>query len=151
MNIIIYFSKEENIMTNNTTTFTAAANNTISNIDILKKRYKFQKIAAIVALVCSFINFRGIFLGKDTPEALLYISIIAGFACYIVGGLKNVISFAAKATRMAWFAAPFFPMNLLVGVMGSILIIMVAIFLPFVAVLNCCQRSRNTLKEAGEI
>ena len=138
-------------MTNNTTTFTTAADNTVSNTDALKKRYKFQKIAAIVALVCSFINFSGIFLGKDVPDALLYISIIAGFACYIVGGLKNVISFAAKATKMAWFAVPFFPMDLIVGIMGFILIIMVAIFLPFVAVLNCCQRSRNALKEAGEI
>ncbi len=138
-------------MTNNTSTFTTAATiNTASQIEALKKRYKYQKIAAIVAVVCSFINFRGLFLGKDTPTALFYISIIAGFACYIVGGLRNVISFAARAAKMAWFAAPF-PMNLLVGAMGFFLIIIAAFFLPFVAVFSCCQKSRNALKEAGAI
>lgn len=135
---------------NNTTNMNA----TISNdaMTKLKKKYTIQKIAAVVAIICSIINFLAYFQNKiHVPETLCSISIIAGFACYIVGGLRNVISFAVKATKIAWFAVPIFPMDCIIGIIGFTIILFIAFLQPFVAVLACCQKTRNTLIEAGEL
>lgn len=137
-------------MTNTNTTINATtSNNAMSK---LKKRYTIQKIALIVAIICSVINYLAYFQSNvHVPDTLCTISIVAGFACYIIGGLRNVISFAVHATKIAWFAVPIFPIDLIVGVMGFAIILITAMLLPFAAMLACCLQTRSTLVEAGAI
>lgn len=123
-----------------------------AEIEKLKKRYKKQKIATIIALICSIVNCLALFQNKiHIPQGYSSIAIIIGLICYIFGGIRNLMSLANKLASAIYDLDLPFPANIILKAVCIFGAIIVALIIPFVGVLGSCLETRDILIDEEEI
>lgn len=136
---------------NNSNVTINAAAVTASTEDKRMKKYRRQKIATIIAAVCSAITCTALCVqGSHIPAGVMYASIIAGIGCYFAAGIPGLFHFIAKAVRKTLTVVPVFPINIIAFFTGSFLILMAVLFCPIFGTAWSLQETRNELKEAAE-
>lgn len=135
---------------NNANATINAAAITASTEDKRMKKYRRQKIATIIAAVCSAITCTALCVqNSHIPAGVMYASIIAGIACYFAAGISGLFHFITKAVKKTWTAVPVFPINIIAFFTGIFLILMLVLFCPLFGTAWSLQETRNELKEAA--
>lgn len=117
-----------------------------------KNRIRYT-IALGLAALATLMIWIGILMNESSTVAATLggLGIFLGIGSYIVGGgLMKAIKCGVKVAKFGWFLVPFFPIDLLCGLIGAIFGIMFFLSIPVVFVgMNFLQATKDQ-KEAEQ-